>query len=97
MKLVTRSLFSRAGVDPGFAGCLGDVFTEAGLRNVGVKKVRYPVGKKLGNETDSRNLIEAFKLTVPTIVGAALGKLIFLEALSMYGFGQGLTKFRNGC
>ena len=67
-KVVFQSLLGKVGIEPSFAGSLSDVLKDAGLQNIQSKRIQYPLGKNMGNALDSRDSIEPFKLTIPTIV-----------------------------
>ncbi|KAK3312446.1 S-adenosyl-L-methionine-dependent methyltransferase [Apodospora peruviana] len=71
LQSVVRRFWQAVGIEPGFVHELAALFEEAGLVNVGVKKVVLSVGKKMGDEAACANSIEPFKLTIPSIVGAA--------------------------
>ncbi|KAK1758985.1 methyltransferase psoC [Echria macrotheca] len=72
MKSVLRSLFEKTGADPLFAKNLAKMLEDAGLQNVAVKKVKYWVGKGMGeNQADVEASIASVKLTIPAILGGA--------------------------
>lgn len=65
---VMRTLFSKIGMGANPAQHLEAVFKEAGLEKVRAERIEYPAGKKMGNETDSKNSMEPFKITIPSLV-----------------------------
>lgn len=67
---IMRSLFNKLGMGPNWASRLEALFKTAGLENVSVQKIGIPGGKKMGNETDSRNSMEPFKITIPSLIAA---------------------------
>jgi SAM-dependent methyltransferase len=67
---ILRSLFTKISMGPNWAPGLEAVFKDAGLENVSVQRIGFPAGKKMGNETDSRNSMEPFKITIPSLISA---------------------------
>lgn len=67
---ILRSLLTKIGMGPNWAPNLEAVFKDAGLENVSIQRIRLPAGKKTGNETDSRNSMEPFKITIPSLITA---------------------------
>jgi hypothetical protein len=71
---IMRALFDKIGMGSNFAPELATVFENAGLINVDVRKIVLPAGKKMGNEKDSLNSIEPFKITIPSLIRACESK-----------------------
>jgi len=84
--VIMNSLFAKLGVGSNFASTLDTMLKNVGLENVSVRPAELPVGKKLGNEVDSKNSIEPFKITIPSLISASQSK--FANSLRLEAFGN---------
>lgn len=68
-----EAIFEAGGMGGRFSSKLDESFTKAGLKNVTLQRLEIPAGKRITNETLRQLSIEPFKLTIPTVIGAAKG------------------------
>ncbi|KAK2728175.1 methyltransferase [Colletotrichum kahawae] len=54
-----------------FSSKLDESFIKAGLKNVTLQRLEIPAGKRIVDEKLAQLSIEPFKLTIPTVIGAA--------------------------
>lgn len=73
---ILSGMFDKIGMGGQYASKIGESMEKAGLTNVSVKAVEFPLGKSIENEEARRNSIEPFKITIPSITQAAKGKLL---------------------
>ena len=81
---IMGALFVKLSMGSNFASTLDTHFKKAGLENVSVRIAELPVGMKLGNETDSRNSIEPFKLTIPSMIETCQSKFEYNPNLEIF-------------
>ncbi|KAL2207617.1 S-adenosyl-L-methionine-dependent methyltransferase [Sarocladium strictum] len=67
---ILGAVLDKVGIGHGFSVSLDDAFRKAGLENVSVKEVKYPIGAKTANPEAARSSIETFLTTVETAVGS---------------------------
>ncbi|CAI0643093.1 unnamed protein product [Colletotrichum noveboracense] len=66
-----EAVFEAGGMGGRFSSKLDESFTKAGLKNVTLQRLEIPAGKRIADETLRKLSIEPFKLTIPTVIGAA--------------------------
>jgi hypothetical protein len=71
---ILGAVLDKVGIGRGFSVNLDDAFRKAGLENVSIKKVKYPIGAKTANPEASRSSIETFLTTVETAVDSVKGQ-----------------------
>ncbi len=71
---ILGAVLDKVGIGHGFSVNLDDAFRKAGLENVSVKEVKYPIGAKTANPEAARSSIETFLTTVETAVGSVKGQ-----------------------
>ncbi|OLN88140.1 hypothetical protein CCHL11_00157 [Colletotrichum chlorophyti] len=72
---IAGAFFEKGVMGADLASKLDEAFTKAGLENVCLQRVEFPAGRRLGNEKAAKLSIDSLKVTVPTLAGAAKGKL----------------------
>lgn len=69
-------IFNKTGVGANYTSNLGRAFERAGLKNITVKKVQLPAGRKLADDAAARDSLIQFKITSPTVVKAIHGMFL---------------------
>lgn len=72
---ILGAVLDKVGVGREFSVNLDDAFRKAGLKNVSVKEVKYPIGAKTASQENSRSSVESFLTTIETAVGSVKGKV----------------------
>jgi len=70
---ILGAIWDKVGPGAGIVNTLEDAFVRAGLENVKSQRLQLPLGKKFGNEQDSKASLEPFKLSIPNISNGAKG------------------------
>lgn len=68
-----KAVFEAGGMGRRFSSKLDESFTKTGLKNVTLKRLEIPAGKRIADKTLRKLSIEPFELTIPTVIGAAKG------------------------
>lgn len=68
-----EAVFEAGGMGGRFSSKLDESFIKAGLKNVTLQRLEIPAGKRIVDEKLAQLSIEPFKLTIPTVIGAARG------------------------
>ncbi|RSL59031.1 hypothetical protein CEP54_007487 [Fusarium duplospermum] len=68
---VFSGLFDQIGLGARFPSKLDKAFEAAGLVNVSIQNVDFPMGKRLGDDKAAQDSWEPFALTIPSVVETA--------------------------
>lgn len=72
---VLGAVLDKIGAGRGYATHLEAAFRKAGLENVSVERVTYPLGVKAETEEIAKQSVEQFKTTIKTATATATGRL----------------------
>jgi len=85
---ILAAIWNKTGIGADCVNQLHDAFIRAGLGNVSVQQLLLPIGKKIGNERDSKNSLDLFKLSIPNICQGARALDVDLPASVFDNLGE---------